>query len=73
MILINSSSRYYHTLLMCTIEKDTVYTDKAKCSPYIPNGKACIYFKINGQQVSIKNLLNHRYLVRVGEVEPLPF
>lgn len=69
MILINSKFRYYHTLLQCTIEKDKVYTDKKECSPYIPKGKTCLYWKINGKQVSKKNLLNEKYLIKMIEVE----
>ena len=73
MILINSTYRYYHTLLQCTIEKDKVYTDKKECKPYIPAGKTCIYWKVNGKQVSKKNLLNERFLVMIYEKEILPF
>jgi hypothetical protein len=73
MILINSTYRYYHTLLQCIIEKDKVYTSKKECNPYIPKGKTCLYWKINGLQVSKKNLLNERYLVKILEKEILPF
>ena len=73
MILINSTYRYYHTLLQCIIERDKVYTSKKECKVYIPKGKTCLYWKINGVQVSKKNLLNERYLVKILETEILPF
>ena len=73
MKLINSNKRYYHTLLGVTIEKDIVYSNKAIHKAFVPSGKSALYWSINGNTVSKKNLLNERFLVMIYEKEILPF
>lgn len=73
MILINSRFEYYHTLYNCIIGKDYVVNGNEECRPFVPIGKTIPYWKINGKLVSIKQLLNQRYLVRMDAVEPIPF
>lgn len=73
MILINSRFEYYHTLHNCIIGKDYVHNGKEQCRPFIPSKKGIAYFKINGKLLSIHQLLNQRYLVRLNEAPDLPF
>lgn len=72
MILINSRFRYYHTLLGIEIEKDKVYGEHGELKPFVIKGKNDLYYRVNGKPISIKNLLNTRYLVAIIEDLSLP-
>jgi hypothetical protein len=73
MVLINSRFEYYNTLYNCVIGKDYVHNGKEECRPFVPCGKTIPYWKIHGRLVSVKQLLNRRYVVRLNVVKPLPF
>lgn len=68
MILINSRFEYYNTFYNCVIGKNYVHNGKEECKPFVPKNKSIAYFKINGRLVSIKQVLNERYLVRMNAI-----
>lgn len=73
MVLINSRFEYYNTLYNCIIGKDYVHNGKEECKPFIPSGKSIAYFKVHGKLISIYQLLNFKFLVRLNKVYELPF
>lgn len=73
MILINSRFEYFNTFYGCVVGKDYVHNGREVCRPFVPSGKAKVYFKINGKLVSISQLLDYRFLVRMDLEEPMPF
>lgn len=73
MKLISSRFEYYNTLYGCVIGVDYVHNGKEQCKPFVPKGRAGIYFKINSKLVSLNQLLNQRFLVRLSKEPELPF
>lgn len=73
MILINSQKEYYNVLYDCFICYDKVWGNDGLCKPFVPSKKSMIYYKINGLLVSVKQLLDCKFVMLFGEQEKLPF
>lgn len=63
---------YYNTLYQVTTDGKKVWDDKNSSNGFVPKGRAMIYYKLNGKLISMKQLLNSRYLVYIKK-ESLPF